>query len=54
MVSGPGLHKQKAPSFMWLKKWGFIFFCNTIAGHVILLFEVQKTDLNKSKTLYIK
>jgi len=37
--------KQKAPSFILLKKWGFIFF--VILGHLILLLEVQKqTEIN--------
>jgi hypothetical protein len=46
MVSGTGLHKQKAPFSHVAEEMGLHFSCNTIAGHVIFLFEVQKTDRN--------
>jgi len=34
--------KQKSPILHMAEEMGLFFSCNTITGHVILLFEVQK------------
>ena len=39
--------KQKSPILHMAEEMGLFFSCNTITGHVILLFEVQKqTEIN--------